>query len=80
MSTVTFIVKNSWIFGLGAKVYMACRNMEKAEQARQDILRECPEAQLVLLKLDLSSLSVTEECAKSFLKGNSSVLHSALII
>ena len=53
----------------GALVYMACRNMDKASQAREDILRENPRANLKLVRLDLASLKSVRECADSFLKG-----------
>jgi NAD(P)-dependent dehydrogenase (short-subunit alcohol dehydrogenase family) len=38
----------------GVRVVMACRNMEKAEAAKNDLLAQCPDADLVLLPLDLS--------------------------
>jgi len=48
---------------------MACRNMEKAEQARQDILSKNPEAKLILIKIDLNSLQSVKACAEEFMKG-----------
>ncbi|KAF6018358.1 hypothetical protein EB796_023329 [Bugula neritina] len=57
----------------GATVYMACRNMEKAEQARQDILSKNPEAKLILIKIDLNSLQSVKACAEEFMKENSSL-------
>lgn len=47
---------------------MACRNMEKAESARLDILETVPEAKLKLIKLDLGSLASVKECADSFME------------
>jgi NAD(P)-dependent dehydrogenase (short-subunit alcohol dehydrogenase family) len=41
----------------GALVVFACRNQEKAEAAIQNILVEIPQAQLVFIQLDLSSLA-----------------------
>lgn len=38
-----------------AHVIMACRNLDKADQARQSIVRELPGAELELLPLDLRS-------------------------
>ncbi|XP_039433889.1 retinol dehydrogenase 13 [Culex pipiens pallens] len=38
-----------------AHVIMACRNLDKADQARQSIVRELPGAELELLALDLRS-------------------------
>ncbi|XP_067951229.1 retinol dehydrogenase 12-like [Watersipora subatra] len=55
----------------GALVYMACRNMDKASQAREDILKENPRANLKLVRLDLASLKSVRECADSFLKEES---------
>ena len=40
----------------GARVIMACRNMEKADRALAQLLSECPEAKAVLYPLDLSDL------------------------
>ncbi len=41
----------------GATVVMACRNMQKAQDAKQLILQDIPEANLVLSQLDLADLS-----------------------
>lgn len=49
------------------KVIMACRNIEKAETAKQDILRKVPGADLEILPVDLSSLSSVRDFAKSYL-------------
>jgi NAD(P)-dependent dehydrogenase (short-subunit alcohol dehydrogenase family) len=38
----------------GMRVVMACRNMQKAEAAKNDLLAQCPDADLVLIPLDLS--------------------------
>lgn len=38
------------------KVIMACRNAEKAESAKSDILKKVPNADLEIMKLDLMSL------------------------
>ena len=54
---------------VGALVYMACRNMVKGEQARQDILKDNPSANLKLIKLDLESLKSVQECSEQFLAG-----------
>lgn len=40
----------------GNHVIMACRNLDKGEKTRQSILQQFPNAQLTLLKLDLSQL------------------------
>lgn len=42
---------------LGAKVVMACRNREKADAARAELLRDYPGAQIDVMPLDLADLS-----------------------
>ena len=56
-------------FPTGAVVYMACRDVQKAESARQEILTNNPQAKLKLIKVDLASLKSVRECADNFLKG-----------
>lgn len=41
----------------GATVYMACRNRNRAEEARKQIIRETNNKNVFFLELDLSSLS-----------------------
>ena len=41
----------------GARVVMACRNMEKAEKARDDLRAELPESLLDVMELNLADLS-----------------------
>ena len=54
----------------GARVTLACRDMVKAEQARQDILTAgggpIEASQLDLLELDLNSLDRTQQAAKEY--------------
>lgn len=51
----------------GAHVVMACRNLEKGEKARQQILAEVPDAALDLMALDLADLASVEAFADAFL-------------
>lgn len=51
----------------GMTVIMACRNADKAEQARRTILKQWPDAELVVLPLDLSRLASVREFADVFL-------------
>lgn len=52
----------------GAKVVMLCRNVEKAEEAAEEI-RKATEGEVVVHKLDLASLASVRECAEQL--GNS---------
>jgi len=47
----------------GAKVVMACRNLDKAEGARQRVLAETPAADLHIEALDLADLDSVRSCA-----------------
>jgi NAD(P)-dependent dehydrogenase (short-subunit alcohol dehydrogenase family) len=47
----------------GATVVMACRNLQKAEAARAEVLRATPTARLSLVPLDLSDLDSVRACA-----------------
>lgn len=49
-----------------ARVVMACRNEEKAEEARQSILQEAPSAQLDIFPLDLASFESIRIFATAF--------------
>lgn len=51
----------------GMTVIMACRNADKAEAARQQILSTQPQAKLDILPLDVSRLSSVREFAELFL-------------
>ncbi|NHN39324.1 SDR family NAD(P)-dependent oxidoreductase [Pseudomaricurvus alcaniphilus] len=50
----------------GVQVVMACRNLGKAAEAQQRILEQCPEAQLEIMALDLSSLKSVREFASVY--------------
>ena len=39
---------------LGAGIIMACRNMEKAEAARENLLKDYPDAKISIMRLDIS--------------------------
>ena len=51
---------------LGAKVHMAVRGLEEAEQVRQDILREVPGAEIVVDECDVSSIASVRAYAEAF--------------
>lgn len=48
------------------EVVMACRNLEKAEEAKAKILKGNKKAKLHIIKLDLSKMSSVREFAKAF--------------
>lgn len=50
----------------GAKIVMACRSMDKAEQARKDLLKEVPDAKIDIIPLDVSELPSINEFARRF--------------
>ncbi len=52
--------------GYGFKVVMACRNLEKAQKAKSDILQKAPHADLDIIQLDLSDLDSVRTFAKNF--------------
>ena len=52
----------------GAHVVMACRNQEKAEKAKNDILSEYPKLSLEIIQLDLSNLSSVKRFVEEFNK------------
>jgi protochlorophyllide reductase len=54
----------------GARVVMACRNLEKAERARQELLQRAPNSAVDLLQLDLGSLHSIRACADAFNTNN----------
>jgi NAD(P)-dependent dehydrogenase (short-subunit alcohol dehydrogenase family) len=50
----------------GARVIMACRSLDKGEQARQDLLKRAPGAAVEVLQLDLGSLKSVRTFADTF--------------
>ena len=49
-------------------VILACRNIDKANAAKQDILKEVPKADLDIIQIDLSSLNSVRNFAKNYLE------------
>ncbi len=47
-------------------IIMACRNLEKAEKAKSEILKENPKASLEIMQIDLSKQSSVKEFVKEF--------------
>ncbi|MBP5495433.1 MAG: SDR family NAD(P)-dependent oxidoreductase [Lachnospiraceae bacterium] len=52
---------------LGARVIMACRNMEKAEAAREELIKDYPNASIQILQLDLSDFSSIDSFTKNII-------------
>jgi NAD(P)-dependent dehydrogenase (short-subunit alcohol dehydrogenase family) len=50
------------------EVILACRNVQKGEEAKSRMLNEYPQAQIKIIKVDLSSLSEVGEFANQFQK------------
>lgn len=64
---------------IGARVIMACRDIGKAEEAAAEIKQEVkpqddsPVGEVVIKRLDLSSLASIRECAKSILSSEANI-------
>lgn len=52
----------------GAKVIMACRSLDKAAKAKANIEQEVPNADLHIIRLDVSDLSSIKEFAHQFIE------------
>ncbi len=52
--------------GKGDNVIMACRSLDKAEKARDDMLAEVPSAAITIIRLDVSDLKSVNEFAQQF--------------
>ncbi len=52
--------------GKGAHIVMACRNLEKGEAAKQEVLAQVPNASLDLMQLDLGSLDSVRAFADAY--------------
>ena len=52
---------------LGADAIMACRKKEKAESAREELLKDYPDANVRILQLDLSDLSSIDSFAQNII-------------
>lgn len=52
----------------GCEVVMACRNLKKAEEAREKLTKEIPGAKLLVMKLDLGDLDSVKAFAEKFKK------------
>ena len=50
---------------LGAEVVMACRNLQKAETARETLLKEYPNAKITLMQLDMADFSSIDRFAET---------------
>lgn len=53
----------------GARIVMACRDLERAEEARTDILEDTGNENVVIRKLDLSDTKSIKAFAELVIKG-----------
>lgn len=67
-------------YRIGARVVMACRDIQKAEEAAQEIQKTVtsandsePVGQIVIKKLDLSSFTSIKQCAKDILQSEQQI-------
>jgi len=51
---------------LGAKVYMACRSLDSANEAKEEIIKETKNDKVFVLELDLASVKSINKFVKSF--------------
>ena len=51
---------------LGADVIMACRNLQKAEKAREVLLQDYPNATIALMELDMANFTSIDRFAERF--------------
>lgn len=56
------------MFNLGARIILACRDVEKAKETATQIVVETPTCQVVVHELDLSSLASVRKFANEILK------------
>lgn len=56
---------------------MACRDLERAEEARADILEDTGNENVVIRKLDLSDIKSIRAFAEIINKGNTSLFPTA---
>lgn len=82
MAPVSVIVSHYTVVGIGyhtaydlakrkARVILACRNVEKAEEAAEEIRNETRNQNVVVKMLDLSSLKSVREFASNFVRNES---------
>lgn len=50
------------------KVILACRNLDKAQKAKEELLNKVPKGEVDILQIDLSSLESVRAFAKNFLE------------
>ena len=53
---------------MGARVIMACRNLQKAEKARETLLQEYPNASITLMQLDMADFGSIDRFVGAFIQ------------
>ncbi len=60
---------------LGAKVYMACRSLDSANQAREEIVNETGNLNVFVRNLDLASVDSIRKFVDQFKKKNQNLMY-----
>jgi retinol dehydrogenase-13 len=58
---------------MGARVIMACRNLQKAEKARETLLQEYPNASITLMQLDMADFASIDRFVEAFIQEKTDV-------
>lgn len=60
-----------WSCSTGARIIMACRDLEKAERAHKEIMEDSGNQNIVIKKLNLSDTKSIREFAEVIINGKS---------
>ncbi|MBO4432551.1 MAG: SDR family NAD(P)-dependent oxidoreductase [Clostridia bacterium] len=58
---------------LKARLIMACRNLEKAQAVKRDLLKEYPQAEIGIMRLDLADFKSIDEFAENIKKNQTDI-------
>ena len=64
----------------GARVILACRSAERANAARDEIIKSTANEDVIVMSLDLASLSSVKQFAEDFNRSALSVLMAVLFV
>ena len=71
-SGVGFKTAETLVF-LGAKVILACRNTEKAEAAKASLLKDYPDAEISVMRLDLADFASIRDFVRGIEEGGTDI-------